>query len=75
MIRVRTAKGAVITLNSNAKFVEVCDESGNLGAIVQSLGAGTVGVYLPSDVEFLRYVKAYKVNSARLILPDKKPND
>lgn len=61
MIRVRTTNGKSYTMNDSARFIELCNEDGEVGVIVFMKDNGEVQIIQPSDEEFFNYIKSYNL--------------
>lgn len=74
MLRVRTKKGKVVSLDKlftgdNAvSFIEFMDESGSLAALLQQLPGGSCELIMPGDPKFIKYTRSYKVKSSELVI-------
>lgn len=60
MIRLRTKTGKRLKVSEDVPFIEICDEDGNLGAVVMQFPKGEIKVVTPGDDSFIRYVKTFK---------------
>lgn len=68
MIRVRNDKGKVLQLAANVKFVELCDNKGNLALLIHQPAPDVIRYYTQNDPEFQRYIKAYGVKMTEVIM-------
>lgn len=67
MIRVRATDGKSYKLKDSARFVEICDEEGRVGAVVFRKDNGEVRVVSVEDKEFYRYIKSYGLKASTVI--------
>lgn len=67
MIRVRATDGKAYKLNDSARFVEICDDKGNLAAVVFLKDNGEVSVVSIEDKEFYKYTKAFGLKPTTVI--------
>lgn len=63
MIRVRTTNGKSYTMNDSARFIELCNEDGEVGVIVFMKDDGVVQIIHPNEEEFANYIKSYNLKS------------
>lgn len=54
------------------KYIEICDDEGNLAAVVFNSTPGVISIIQEGDVEFHKYVKHYKVKTAKLLTVHKR---
>lgn len=66
MIRVRTVEGKAYKMADTARFIEICDETGGVAAVVFQHDKGGVRVITAEDAEFYRYLKSYKLKPAEV---------
>lgn len=61
MIRLRNKEGKCFTLQGPMamQFVELCDEDGNLAAVIMAEAPYRTKVIMPGDVEFSSYRQKY----------------
>lgn len=67
MIRVRTVDGKAFNMTAAARFVEICDDSGKVAAVVFQNDNGHVRVISAEDAEFYKYLKSYKLKPSIVI--------
>mgnify|MGYP007111680038 FL=1 len=67
MIRVRTVEGKAFNMAPAARFVEICDESGKVAAVVFQNDNGHVRIISAEDAEFYKYLKSYKLKPSIVI--------
>lgn len=66
MLRLRDTSGKTWDLPKSVVFVEICDESGRLAAVIHRVRDNKASVYTPGDESFERYKTAYHVESANI---------
>lgn len=66
MLRLRDTHGKSFDLPHSVAFVEVCDKTGNLAAVIHRIGEDKVAVYTPGDEEFRRYIATYHVTPTQV---------
>lgn len=70
MLRIRTIDGKAYRLQDNARFIEICDNNGNVAAIVFMRDDGSITICRVGEEEFENYVEAFKVSKSKLISND-----
>lgn len=63
MIRVRTTDGKLYSMKDSARFIEICDEDGNIGAVVIT-GDDSVRVLSVGDEAFRKYLDSFKLKKS-----------
>lgn len=66
MIRVRTTDGKLYAMKDSARFIEICDDSGNVGAVVL-VGDDSIRVVSVEDEEFRKYLSSFKLKQSRVM--------
>lgn len=64
MVRVRTTSGKAYEMSQSARFVELCDDIGNLAMLVFLKDSGEVQILNPEDSAFHSYAKSYNLKTA-----------
>lgn len=68
MIKLRNAEGKCFSVAKlDMKFVEICDQDGDIAALVYMPDNTSVSVVQPGDVEFERYVRKFKLQKTSVI--------
>lgn len=67
MIRVRTETGKAYIMTPSARFVELCNDDGEIAVLVFMKDDGEVQILHPSDSTFRNYVKSYKLKSTGIV--------
>jgi hypothetical protein len=76
MIRLRNADGKCFTTEKlGTSFVEVCDTTGAVAAVVYSPAKGEVVIAKAGDPEYFRYLELYKLKGVRITPEDKLENN
>lgn len=70
MIRVRTTNGKSYTMNDSARFIELCNDDGEVGVIVFMKDNGEVQILQPGDPTFRNYIKSYKLKPTSIVNTD-----
>jgi len=60
-IRIRTTENKSVTLDSNARFIEVVEDEGYLLTVVYPDANGTVTITYPGEELYQKYCKLFKV--------------
>lgn len=72
MIRLRDSQGKAFRVNSDVRFIEICDNAGKLAGLVGlDPKRRTATVSLPGDVEFENYKTAFRLGKAVVLIPKK----
>jgi hypothetical protein len=75
MIKLRTKENKVFKLKEDVGFIEICDGSGNLGALVHIMEHGQITVNIPGDPTFENYLLRYKVTPTAFYKHTIKPEN
>lgn len=67
MLRIRTIDGKAYRLQDSARFVEICDNGGNVAAVVFLRDDGSITLCRVGDEEFESYIQAYKISKSKLV--------
>lgn len=67
MLRIRTTEGKAYRLHDNARFVEICDNNGNVAAVVFLRDDGSITICRVGEEEFENYISAFKIAKSKLI--------
>lgn len=68
MIKLRNAEGKCFSVAKlDMKFVEICDQEGNIAALVYMPDNTSVSLVQPGDIEFERYIRRYKLTKTNVI--------
>lgn len=59
MIKLRNRDGSRFKVGSDVAFIEICDGTGALGALVHVLDDGRISVATEGDALFAKYARAY----------------
>lgn len=62
MIRIRNKNGTVEELSPENRFIELCDDDGNIGCAVFMTDQGTLRIIYPEDIkDVAQYTNAFNV--------------
>ena len=62
IVRIRKIDGTVTALPDDHRFVEICDDDGNVGCAIYKTDQGTVKVIYPEDAkDVAQYTSAFDV--------------
>lgn len=59
MLKLRNSDGSRFKVGSDVAFIEICDDTGALGALVHILPEGRITIATTGDALFDKYARAY----------------
>lgn len=67
MLKIRSTDGKAYKLNDKAKFIEICDNEGNIAAVVFIRSDGIIRICKLGEEEFNNYITAFRLHTSKLI--------
>jgi hypothetical protein len=65
MIKLRTKENKIFKVKEDVGFVEICDNDGNLGALIHIQDSQRLSLCIPGDPTFENYLIRYKVTPSK----------